>query len=220
MLQEFVKSVKDTAQKNTENMHTAVPAVIVEYDASTGLATVLPKAQFKKPNGEKIDYPPISGVPVAFPQSKNVTIAFPVKEGDNCILVFGEQALDYWLYGKETDTDLKFDLSNAMAIPNIATAGNPAMQEACNEDAVVIRSGSVTLKVKSDAVHIIGDLKVEGTITSTSGTMNVTQGKATINGTLEVNGSVVTAGDVTANGKSLQHHTHTGDSGGTTSEPR
>ena len=73
-----------------------------------------------------------------FPQSKNVTIAWPIKKGDGCLLVFSEQALDYWMYGKETDTKLKFDLTNAIAIPNLTSGGNSTMKLACDEDAVAI----------------------------------------------------------------------------------
>lgn len=195
MMQEFVESVNKVAKKTVSQIHTAVPAVITAFDAGKGLATVQPKAKFKKPNGETMDYPSISGVPVVFPQSQNVTIAFPIKAGDNCLLVFGEKALDYWLYGKETDTELNFDLSNAIAIPSLATVGNAAMQMACDEDAAVVQAGDTVLKVKSDAIYITGDLKVEGKITATD--------------------------DVLANESiSLANHIHGGDSGGTTSKPR
>lgn len=194
MMQEFVQSVKDAARKATEDMHTAVPATITSYDPSSGMAVVQPRAKFKKPNGETMDYPSVSGVPVVFPQSQNVTIAFPVKAGDGCLLVFSETAIDYWLYGKETATDLKFDLSSAIAIPNIAASGNDAMVEACAEDAVVVKASGTKLKVKSDGVYITGNLKVEGSIQATQ--------------------------DVVANGSvSLGTHTHRGDSGGTTSAP-
>lgn len=194
MMQEFVQSVKDTAKKATEEMHTAVPATIVSYDAYSGLAVVQPQARFKKPDGNTLSYPTINGVPVAFPQSQGVSIAFPIKAGDGCLLVFSETALDYWLYGKETSTDLKFDLSNAIAIPNISTIGSDAMREACAEDAVVLSAGETRVKVKSDGVYITGNLKVDGKIEAT--------------------------GDVTATGSvSLASHTHTGDSGGTTSRP-
>lgn len=195
MMQEFVESVNKVAKKTVSQIHTAVPAVITAFDAGKGLATVQPKAKFKKPNGETMDYPSIGGVPVVFPQSQNVTIAFPIKAGDNCLLVFGEKALDYWLYGKETDTELNFDLSNAIAIPSLATVGNAAMQMACDEDAAVVQAGDTVLKVKGDAVYIKGDLKVEGKITATD--------------------------DVLANERiSLANHTHGGDSGGSTTKPR
>lgn len=195
MMQEFVESVNKVAKKTVSQIHTAVPAVITAFDAGKGLATVQPKAKFKKPNGETMDYPSIGGVPVVFPQSQNVTIAFPIKAGDNCLLVFGEKALDYWLYGKETATELNFDLSNAIAIPSLATVGNATMQMACDEDAAVVQAGDTVLKVKSDAVYIKGDLKVDGKITAKD--------------------------DVLANERiSLVNHTHGGDSGGSTTKPR
>lgn len=199
MMQELVKSIKDIVQKSIEDMHTAIPAIIISYDAASGLAVVQPKGKFKKPNGDKIDYPSVSGVPVLFPQSGNVIIAFPIKAGDNCLLVFGEQSLDYWMYDKETDTDLKFDLSNAMAIPNLATTGNDVMQEACNEDAVILKSYGTKLKVKGDGVYIEGNVKVTGKIEAT----NIIKSDV----------------DVTASGISLTKHIHTGDSGGSTGAP-
>jgi hypothetical protein len=161
-MQEFVAQVNETAKKAVEDIHTAIPATIVSYDPSTNMATVQPKAKFKKPNGETMDYPTVSGVPVAFPQSGSVTIAYPVKADDNCLLVFAETALDYWLYGQETDTDLRFDLSSAMAIPNLSPKGSSVMSEACSEDAVVVQNGGTKLKVKADGVYIVGNLTVTG----------------------------------------------------------
>lgn len=165
MMQEFVQSVKDTAKKAVDNVHTAVPAVITSFDPASGMAVVQPKAKFKKPNGETMDYPSVSGVPVVFPQSAGTTIAFPIKAGDGCLLVFSETAIDYWLYGQETSTDLKFDLSSAIAIPNIATAGNAAMAQACAENAVVIQAGGTVLKVSPSGVEITGKLTVSGEVT-------------------------------------------------------
>ena len=59
MMQEFVKSVKDSAKKAIQEIHTAVPAEIVSYNADLGMAVVQPKAQSKKPTGEMVDYPQI-----------------------------------------------------------------------------------------------------------------------------------------------------------------
>ena len=47
----------------------------------------------------------------------------------------------------------------------------------------------------------------------------VTQGKGSNGGTMELQGPVHVVNDVTAEGKSLAHHTHPGDSGGTTGQP-
>lgn len=195
MMQEFVDQVNKTAQKTIEGMHTALPGEITAFDPASGMASVQPKAKFKKPNGETMDFPAVTGVPVVFPQSDSATIAWPMKPGDGCLLVFSESALDYWMYGKETDTVLKFDLSSAIAIPNLYAKGSAAMQTACSEDAVVIVAGGTTLKVAPDGVTVIGKLTVEG--------------------------EIVAAGDVKANKSiSLATHTHGGDSGGSTTPPR
>ena len=75
MMQEFVDQINKTARSATDDMHTALPGEIKSYDPGKGVATVLPKAKFTKPDGSTMDFPEISGVPVMFPQSKNVTIA-------------------------------------------------------------------------------------------------------------------------------------------------
>lgn len=162
MKQEFVDQVAKTARKAAENIHTALPGEIVKFDAALGLACVQPKAKFRKPNGETLDFPVITGVPVVFPQSANVSIAWPIKPGDGCLIVFCESALDFWMYGKETDTALRFDLSNAIAIPGLSPKGRDAMQIACEEDAAVIKAGDTVLKVKAGGVFITGNLTVSG----------------------------------------------------------
>lgn len=167
MIQEFVKGVKDTAAKAVQDMHTAIPGTIVSFAPSSGMAVVQPKAKFKKPNGETMDYPVISGVPIVFPQGKEAAIAWPIMPGDGCLLIFSESALDYWMYGKETGTSLKFDLSSAIAIPGLYASGNTAMQTACSENAVVVAAGETVIKVKPDGVFIDGDVSVNGKITAT-----------------------------------------------------
>ena len=147
-----------------------------------------------------------------FPQSKNVTIAWPIKKGDGCLLVFSEQALDYWMYGKETDTKLKFDLTNAIAIPNLTSGGNSTMKLACDEDAVTIAAGDTTVKITPSTVQA----EVGGTV------LTVSPDGVTIEGKLTVKGGIVARDDVKAsNGSiSLANHTHKGDSGGMTGKPQ
>lgn len=212
MMQEFVDQINKSARSATEDMHTALPGEIKSYDPDKGVATVLPKAKFTKPDGSTMDFPEISGVPVMFPQSKNVTIAWPIKKGDGCLLVFSEQALDYWMYGKETDTKLKFDLTNAIAIPNLTSGGNNTMKLACDEDAVAIAAGDTTVKITPSTVQA----EVGGTV------LTVSPDGVTIEGKLTVKGGIVARDDVKAsNGSiSLANHTHKGDSGGMTGKPQ
>lgn len=202
MLQEFVQEINNSIKKEIQGIHTAMPGTIVSFDPGKMIATVLPGMKFKKPNGTTIDYPQITGVPVVFPQgaSQQCTVAFPVKAGDGCLIIVAEQSLDYWMYGQETATDLAFDMTNAICIPGLFSSANAAVEAACSANAVVIDAKGTRITVKGDSVEI-----------------NAAEVK--INGNLTVSGSVQSAGDVSGSGISLASHTHTGDSGGTTSPP-
>lgn len=166
MMQEFVQQITDTIKRNIRGIHTAMPGKIVSFDPAKCIASVKPAMKFKRPDGRTMDFPQITGVPVVFPQgaSQNCVVAFPVKAGDGCLLVIAEQSLDYWQYGQETDTDLPFDMTNAICIPGLFTAGNDAVQTACAENAVVLKSGGTVMKIGSDGVNITGNLTVSGSI--------------------------------------------------------
>ena len=55
MMQEFVDQINKSARSATEDMHTALPGEIKSYDPDKGVATVLPKAKFTKPDGSMRD---------------------------------------------------------------------------------------------------------------------------------------------------------------------
>ena len=154
MMQEFVQAVHDSVKKGLDGVHTAMPGEIVAYDPATGLATVKPAMKFKKPDGTTIDFPQITGVPVLFQQGagQGATVAFPVKAGDGCLIVVGEQSLDYWMYGQETETDLAFDPTNSICIVGLFAKGNPVMQEACDQNAVIVDVSGTRLTIKSDGL--------------------------------------------------------------------
>lgn len=229
MMQEFVARVNETAKAAADAVHTAIPGVIVKYDPASNRATVQPKAKFRKPDGKTMDYPKISGVPVLFPQSSSVKVAWPVKAGDGCLLICCEEALDYWMYGKETPTILKHDLTNAVAITGLSAKGNEVIGRACSENAVVVKSGGTVLTVKPSEVVIEGKLRVTGDVTTEGNLLATGDVKAEggmtagrdidVSGNMSVSGAATVAGDVTGRGVSLASHTHTDSMGGGTTGP-
>lgn len=176
MKQEFVQAIQNSIMSCIHGIHTAMPGEILNFDKSTGTATVKPAIRFRKPNGETMDFPQITGVPVCFPQGngQRATIAFPVKAGDGCLLVISERSLDFWLYGQETDTELAFDLSNAMCIPGLFVKNNPVLADACESNAIIAAVKNTRLCIKDgevliDAAQVVinGDLKVNGEVRNT-----------------------------------------------------
>ena len=172
MMDEFAQQVHDTALDVVNSIHTCIPGEIYDFDPTTVTASVLPKMLFKKPDGTAIAYPVISGVPVVIPQSagQGATIAYPIRKGDGCLLLVAEQSLDYWMYGQATDTDLKFDLSNAVCIPGLFAKANTALAKACASNAIVISAPAVIL---DGNVTINGNTKVNGDFSTAGGTVRL-----------------------------------------------
>jgi len=166
MMQELIQSLINTMRQEIGGIHTAFPGTIISFDPTTSLATVQPMVKFPIPKGGSMDYPHISGVPVIFPQSSDAVVAFPVKAGDGCLVVVSERSIDYWMYGRETNTNLSFDLTNAICIPGLFMKPNSAISEACQKNAVVVKCGNSSLSVSSGGISITGDLTVSGTITA------------------------------------------------------
>ena len=71
------------------------------------------------------------------------------------------------MYGMETDSDIRFDLTNSIAIVGLFVSPSPGIQKACDENAVVVMAGGVALTVKPERVEIDGDLQVNGKINAT-----------------------------------------------------
>lgn len=156
MNQEFVQAVEDTIHNVMQEMHTAMPGKIISYNSGT--ASVQPSVKYKTPDGKKLDYPVISNVPVVISCGCGCAVAFPIKPGDECLIIIAEQAIDGWLSGADDDTDLRYDLTNAICIPGLCKESVEAQEEANRKGTIVIRcppGAAVTLK---------GDLKVEGNI--------------------------------------------------------
>lgn len=157
MMQEFVQQIENTIREATYDMHTALPGTITEFDPAAGMATVKPEGSTAMKNGKRLKYPSIVKVPVVFPQTggQDAVIAYPVKPGDGCLVIICENDLKPWMsHGKETESDMKFDLTNAVCIPGLFSEGNEALQKAVDENAVVIKNKDMEMMLKEDELQI------------------------------------------------------------------
>lgn len=186
MLHGFAQQVDDTIQGKINAIHTIIPGEIVSFDAAQCIATVKPAMKYMKPDRSKIDYPEVSGVPVLFPQAygQKATLAFPVKPGDGCLILCAEQSLDYWQYGNETETDLRFDLTNSVCIVGLFRKGNSVMTEATNGNKMILDLSGTRIELDGSGVTINKKTNIGGNVT--------------INGNLQVNGTINATGNVTA----------------------
>ena len=171
MMQEFVRQIEETAKSVMNEIHTALPGKVVSVNLQNGTAQIKPCGKYVTRDKKKLEYPVLTEVPLVFPFSPvaGMGMVFPVNVGDSCLVILSEVELDEWRSGAETEAPLRYDLTSAIAIPGLLSAGQGLVEKACTQNAVII---SGKLMVEGDVVFS-GNLNVGGNIT-TSG--NITGG--------------------------------------------
>lgn len=121
-----------------------MPAKVVRVIDPPIACDVQPLIKRRFKDGTLVDLPVITNVPIAMYRSGQAFVSLPVKPGDTVDLRFCERALEGWLNSSgDNPVDpvdgRKFDLSDAIAYPGIATFQDPPLLSSA--DNVVIRNG-------------------------------------------------------------------------------
>ena len=224
--------IAEEIKSELSEIHTCLPGKIMSWDGS--LAVVKPAMPIALSSGDSLPAPQIVSVPVCFPTGLggSAMISVPLQAGDDVLLHFSEDALENWLSGSdEAPTDpRRFDLSDCFASPmvrpGVGVADTANLRLICGSASMTLApSGEVTIiatnfKVDAPESNFTGNSTTIGQITG-SGGMAVSGGHGvSCEGDIDIRGGVTATDDVTAGGISLMGHTHTGDSGGTTSAPK
>ncbi len=169
MLQELVDAIEKLIDSRLNEIHTAIPAEIIEFDAKQCTASVKPWGKMVLTNGRALAYPQLNDVPVIFPQGsgQDTVIVYPVKKGDGCLLIMSEQALDYWKSSGVQNSELKYSLSNAVAIPGLFAKPSGDVEEAVKKDSLIVRNGNASIVLSHSNITIRGDVEVIGNLTTT-----------------------------------------------------
>lgn len=119
-LSEVLRTERD---KILSQLRVSMPGIIQSFDPETVTAVVQPAIRFTQNdnngNAATHNYPLLVDVPIVFPRGGGCTITFPVKEGDECLLVFGDRCIDFWWQSggvQEPVDQRQHDLSDAFAI--------------------------------------------------------------------------------------------------------
>jgi len=222
MLQEFTQEIKNRMLDAIRDVHTVIQGRIVTFDPDNCEASILPFGKFKMPDGSVMDYPHLTAVPVYTIQGsgQTATIAYPIKHNDECTILFSEQSLDTWRTKAKSDTDLRFDLSNAIAIVGLFDKPNPLVREACDDDAIIIEKDGTRVKLTMDEITIcdksgqVITLSQSGVTISASNVNITASGGVFIAGDLSVEGNISNAGNMVTGGihtDSIGTHVTQGD---------
>lgn len=154
------KVISNAISGALSNIHTCLPGRVESFDASTGLAKVVPLLKRKYVSEENpVDLPVISGVPVVFPRAGDSWLRLPIAAGDYVLLLFSERSIDRWLDMGGTVDPLdpaKFDLNDAIAVPGIYP----------KPDALEANGASTSLEIANGSAFI--EIKANGTVEITA----------------------------------------------------
>lgn len=207
-----LESVLSTAINTyLKDVHTMLPGQIINFDPVEQLADIQPQLK-RNIDGELINLPVLSKVPVRFLKSGDFTITFPLKEGDEVALYFIERSIDNWLEdgGIQSPNDTrKFDLSDAYAVPGLYSQAQKITD--FDPDNMVIKSTNGNSKIT---------MKTDGTILmETSGETIISSSKTTINNDLDVTGKITSptieaSSSLKVDGSEVKAHLHGGVTAG------
>ena len=144
------------------DVHTAMPGKIVSYEAAKKKAKVQPLINTLFDNGESLQMPVITDVPVIMPGTTDAVVSLPIKAGDGCLLVFSEKSLENWASSQLETVDpgdpRTYALTDAFCIPGLFTLNKPGKVGTGNDLEILYKDSKVVLKDNGD-VEINGNSK-------------------------------------------------------------
>ncbi len=148
----------DQIEAKLLNLHTSMPAIVIDYDRETRTLSAQPAIQRVFSEGEglsgDVNLPVCVDVPVHFPSGGGYEITFPVSAGDECLLIFSERCIDGWFETGDPTTPRDFrqhDLSDAVAIVGIRSK---ARSKASWGGGVEISGKNGSIRLNDNAVKL------------------------------------------------------------------
>ncbi|HHS9739306.1 TPA: Gp138 family membrane-puncturing spike protein [Raoultella ornithinolytica] len=226
------REVYDSILKGAkQSIRVSMPGIIKSFDPETVTCVVEVSIYIPKPEsaeGKSIDrlgqdnvfYPLILDAPVIFPRGGGCTLTFPVKEGDECLVVFADRCIDFWWQSGGVQNGSRgrmHDYSDAFVIPGpqsqakkISGISTTAAQLRTDDGSAFIElaaGGDITATTAGSATINAPEIILNGNVTING---NLSQGMGDSGGSATMLGPVTVTNDVTAGGKSLMTHTHGG----------
>lgn len=207
-----------------EQLRVALPGIIQSFDPASITAVVQPAIRYieRDNDGNKStkDYPLLVDVPVVFPRGGGCTLTFPIKEGDECLVIFADRCIDFWwqsggiqepVDGRMHDLSDAFCIvgpqSQAKKISGISTTSAQLRTDDGSAFIEVSAGGDITATTAGNATINAPEIILNGNVTING---NLSQGMGESGGAATMHGPVTVTNDVTAGGKSLMTHTHGG----------
>lgn len=159
-VEKISSAVKTVVNDAVRNLHTCIPGHILSYNSETQRATVQVAIKRQDFDGNTYQVPEITEAPVQFPRGGGYSIVFPLSEGDDCLILFSERALDNWKTNggiQEPSKVIRFhDYTDAIVIPGVYPSTTSQSIDAGDETGLVVQSDDVKILIGSDGKIRLG----------------------------------------------------------------
>lgn len=225
------ETLRTGMESHQAGIWTALPGIIVSFDPEAWTCKVQPAisgvARDETGARSELRLPVLVDCPVVFPSGGGCTLTFPLEAGDECLVTFASRCIDSWwqLGGVQGQAEMRMhDLSDGFVIPGPRSqprtfpVSTTAAQLRSDDGAAFVEINPSSHKIKAQTS---GDIEATaaGQITMTAPVVainapsivlngQVTQGKGSNGGSMQLQGPVDVVHDVTAGGKSLINHQH------------
>ncbi len=155
-MDDIVNLLKKLSAHVSNSIRVCMPGKIETYDFKKQQASVKIDMKELYDNGDTIDYPVVSGVPVVFMASGGASITMPVNRGDPCLLIYADRDMSNWLLGgsgQKPDSTRMHNLSDAIAIMGLFPFNSQARAEN-NTDVLIKYSGSKIVLKPNGIINI------------------------------------------------------------------
>lgn len=152
-----------------DNLNKVKVGIVESFDATKRTAKI--ELAFKRPqnDGSILPYPVLVDCPVFFLQGGGKGFSAPIASGDECIVLFSDQALDTWFEegGSEPPASTRVhDLSDGIALVGLNSLANPSQYALATGEVgfsdgdakVAANNGLVTVKNQTQSLLTILNL--------------------------------------------------------------
>ena len=226
---------RSIAQTELLKTYVSMPGIVQSFDAEALTVVVQTAIQGKQEledgTVQAVNLPLLQDVPVVFPHAGGCSITFPVKQGDECLVVFADRCIDAWwqLGGVQPQLCGRYhSLSDGFAILGAWSQATKIGQ--VSTERIEIRSDDreayISIHPGTHDIELTTSGKVDATIAGTltatvSGDVTLKAPSVLIEGDLSLTGTMISTGDIQSGTISLQSHVHSGvtPGGSNTGEP-
>lgn len=169
--EELYRTLMDTI---SANIRVAIPGIIQAFDPVEQIVSVQPAVRERIRNPDLsyswVKLPILLDVPIVIPRAGGFALTLPPKQGDECLIVFGDMCIDgWWKYGgiQNQPDKRRHDLSDGFAI--LGTWSQPRVLSNYATDAAQLRTddGQTYISIRPGEIDIVAaTVKVNGTVIS------------------------------------------------------